>query len=110
MLTLHLNLREHVVKAWGIVYDIASGAALPLVNLQLIDPEFGKVVKSRLSDYEGRFAFLPEPGKYVIKASKDGYNQAEVVEGEGDLKPIHGEISIQKEGQQIDGDIAMSQG
>jgi hypothetical protein len=110
MLVLQLNLREHIAKAWGIVYDVASGASLPLVTLQLIDPEFGKVVKSRLSDYEGRFAFLPEPGKYVIKANKEGYNQSEIIEGAGDLKPIHGEIQISKEGQQIDGDIAMSTG
>jgi uncharacterized repeat protein (TIGR01451 family) len=110
MLVLQLNLREHIAKAWGIVYDIASGAALPLVTLQLIDPEFGKVVKSRLSDYEGRFSFLPEPGQYVIKASKEGYNQAEVVEGAGDLKPISGEIQISKVGDVVDGDVAMSAG
>lgn len=107
MLVLHLAFRDHGQKSWGIVYDIATGASLPLVNLQLIDPEFGKVVKSRLSDYEGRFAFLPEPGNYVIKANKPGYSQPEVVESTGDLNPIQGEVEIKKEGDTIAGDIAM---
>lgn len=107
MFLLQLNLRQHPEKAWGIVYDLATGASLPLVNLQLIDPEFGKVVKSRLSDYEGRFAFLPEPGNYIIKASKEGYSQPEVVESSGELNPIQGELQIKKEGDSIAGDIAM---
>ncbi len=107
MLVMQISFRIHPQKAWGMVYDIATNAALPLTTLQLIDPEFGKVVKSRLSDYEGRFSFLPEPGKYVIKANKEGYMQADVIEAKKGRNPLTGEVQIQKEGQTIDGDIAM---
>src|SRR5690606_894160 len=72
MLAAQLKLHTHVQKAWGVVYDIASNAVLPLATIQLIDPQYGKVVTSRLTDYQGRYSFLPEPGRYVIKASKPG--------------------------------------
>ncbi len=98
LLILQLNLRPKVEKAWGVVYDLTTSAVLPLTTIQLIDPEYGKVVNSRLTDYEGRFAFLPQPGKYLVKASKPGYQQ-----------PGTNEAIIQKEGQRIDGDIAMKQ-
>src|SRR5690606_12075667 len=107
MFLLQLKLRQKPQKAWGIVYDIATNAPLPLVNLQLIDPAFGKVVASRLSDYQGRFRFAPEPGKYVVRAEKDGYAQAEVVEGAKNHRMISGELVIEKENQTISGDIPM---
>ena len=100
------------MKAWGVVYDIATNAVLPLTTIQLIEPQSSKVVTSRLSDYQGRFAFLPEPGKYVIKATKTGYQQvAEVVEApQTDRQPLRGELTIEKPDQRISGDIAMRQG
>jgi uncharacterized repeat protein (TIGR01451 family) len=110
MLVLQLTFRTHPEKAWGVVYDLASSTPLPLTTIQLIDPEYGKVVKSRLTDYQGRFAFLPEPGEYLVKAQKQGYQQAEVIESPGkDFAPMSGKVSIKKEGQRIDGDIAMRQ-
>ena len=109
LLIMQITFRIHQPKAWGMVYDLATNAALPLTTLQLIDPEFGKIVKSRLSDYEGRFSFLPEPGKYVIKANKKGYKQADVIESDKAHKPISGELIIEKSGQKIDGDIGMRQ-
>ena len=60
LLIAQLRLRPKIMKAWGVVYDIATNAVLPLTTIQLIDPQYGKVVTSRLSDYEGRFSFLPE--------------------------------------------------
>lgn len=95
---LQLRLREKIVKAWGIVYELATSAPLPLTTIQLIDPKYGKVIMSRLTDYQGRFAFLPDPGDYIVKASKEGYQQPEE-----HLK----QISVQKEGQRIQGDIPM---
>src|SRR5690606_13164130 len=91
---LQLTLRHKPEKAWGTVYDIATNAPLPLVNLQLIDPAFGKVVASRLSDYQGRFRFAPEPGKYVLKAEKPGFTQSEIVEAPKDRQPLPTQISI----------------
>lgn len=110
LLILQLQLRTKLERAWGVVYDLATSAVLPLTTIQLVDPQYGKVVTSRLTDYEGRFAFLPSPGSYILKANKPGYEQAEVVES-GDTKhqPITGKVSVEKQGQRIDGDIPMRQ-
>lgn len=109
LLAAQLRLRPKLLKAWGVVYDIATNAVLPLTTIQLIDPSYGKVVTSRLSDYEGRFSFLPEPGKYVIKASKPGFEQVtEVVETpQTNRQPMKGEVQIDKPDQRISGDVAM---
>ncbi len=111
LLVLQLRLRDKVEKAWGVVYDIATNAVLPLTTIQLIEPTSSKVVTSRLSDYQGRFAFLPEPGTYVVKATKPGYQQvSEVVEApQTDRQPLGGEIKIEKADQRVTGDIAMRQ-
>ena len=55
------------------VFDFDNNQPVELVTLQLIDPQYSKVVMSRLSDYQGRFRFLPEPGEYTLKAHKQGY-------------------------------------
>jgi len=109
-LAIQFKLKPKLMKAWGVVYDMANDAILPLVTIQLIEPATSKVAASRLTDYEGRFTFLPEPGEYVLKANKPGYEQVtEVVQGYGDRQPIPGEIRIDKPNQRISGDVAMKQ-
>ncbi len=110
MLSAQLELRVHAQKAWGVVYDLATNAVLPLATVQLIDPQYGKVVTSRLTDYQGRYSFMPEPGKYVIKANKPGYEQVrEVVEAPDDQHhPIPPEIEVQKTNERITGDVPMT--
>ncbi len=107
-LTSQLKLKPKIVRAWGVVYDLATDALLPLTAVQLIDPASSKVVSSRLTAYEGRFTFLPEPGHYVVKASKPGFEQVqEVVKGYVDRQQMPAEVSIEKPNQRISGDIAM---
>jgi hypothetical protein len=109
LLASQLTFRAKVVKAWGVVYDLATNAVLPLTAIQLIDPAYNKVVTSRLTDYEGRFSFLPEPGRYVVKASKPGYEQVkEVVESRyTDREPMSELVKVDKPDQRIAGDVAM---
>ncbi len=111
LLALQLRLRNKIEKAWGVVYDIATNAVLPLAAVQLIDTTSNHVTASRLSDYQGRFTFLPDPGTYVVKAVKPGFTQvSEVIESPyTDRQPLSHSISIEKSNQQITGDIAMRQ-
>ncbi|MBI4121997.1 MAG: hypothetical protein HY461_01560 [Parcubacteria group bacterium] len=109
MLCLQLAVRPRKERAWGVVYDQISNAALPLATVQLIDPTYSKIVKSRLSDYQGRFSFLPDPGTYIIKANKAGYAQAAQPQAVGDRQPLTQEVSIEAADQRIVGDIAMTQ-
>jgi hypothetical protein len=109
LLVSQLKFKAKVIKAWGVVYDLATNAVLPLTTIQLIDPAYNKVVTSRLTDYQGRFSFLPEPGNYVVKASKPGYEQVkEVVESHyTDRQPMAEQVRVDKPDQRIAGDVAM---
>lgn len=104
---LQLVVRDVVERPWGVVYEMPNQVPLTLVSLQLIDPEFNKIVASRLSDYSGRFSFFAEPGKYILKAIKSGYSQAEEQAGKDALPK---EISITKHKQKILGNIFMKKG
>ena len=54
---------------------------------------------------------MPDPGKYTVKANKDGYEQIEeVVEApQKDRKPMSKEVTIEKPDQRIAGDVAMKE-
>ncbi len=108
LVLLQLQLRPTIEKAWGVVYDLFSGAVLPLTTIQLIDPEYNKVVKSRLSDYQGRYSFLTHPGNYILKASHDGYDQIAHTEKQDPYHhPLDEQITISKENEHLNGDIPM---
>lgn len=102
LLLLQFVLRPKSERPWGVVYESSTQSPLALVSLQLIDSSFGKVVESRLSDYKGRFSFFPEPGKYQLKASKEGFLQLESTEEKGSLPK---DIIVSKSRQRLLGDV-----
>ncbi len=61
-------------KPWGTVFDALSLESLPLAAIGIIDGKAGKLLRTRLSDYEGRFSFLVPQGEYVFTVSKDQYH------------------------------------
>ena len=63
----------HVPKPWGTIYDSSNGNVVQLAAVSLIDVDKNKVVKSRLTDYLGRFNFMPTEGKYKISVNKEGF-------------------------------------
>ncbi len=65
--------RPKSLKPWGQVIDAATGNALALAAVDLIDVKYNKLLKSRLTDTQGRFAFFPPPGQYRLQARKEGY-------------------------------------
>lgn len=56
-------------RAWGTVYDSKTRRPLDPAVVTLYD-ESGKVVKTAITDLDGRFAFLANPGTYSITAEK----------------------------------------
>jgi len=65
--------KPKALRSWGRVVDASSGAPVALAAVDLIDTKYNKLLKSRLTDSDGRFAFLPPPGNYKIQARKEGY-------------------------------------
>lgn len=53
-------------KPWGVVYDALSKRPVDLALVRVLDAETGKVRASRVTDREGRFAFLSESSTYRL--------------------------------------------
>ncbi|MBD3311224.1 MAG: hypothetical protein GF349_01850 [Candidatus Magasanikbacteria bacterium] len=60
-------------KRWGIVYNSYSKLPIDLAVVRLLDAATGKVVRSRVTDKEGRYLFIVDPGEYRIQVIKQDY-------------------------------------
>ncbi|HTK04186.1 MAG TPA: prepilin-type N-terminal cleavage/methylation domain-containing protein [Candidatus Eisenbacteria bacterium] len=84
-------------KAWGTVYNSLSHLPVDLVIVRLRDAGTGKIVKSTVTDLQGRYSFLAHRGAYRIEASKVGFRfPSQVTAGKKEDGPFidlyHGEI------------------
>ncbi len=61
-------------KPWGIVFSTATLEPIPLAAISIIDAKENKVLRTRLTDYYGRFNFLTPPGEYSVIVAKDAYS------------------------------------
>jgi len=99
-------------KEYGTVYNTLSKLPvdLAIVRLYRID---GKLVRTIVTDKQGRYAFLVEPGDYLIKASKPRFLfPSEYLKGVKDgtkyLQLYHGEtIHVSEKGAVITANIPM---
>ncbi len=66
-----LGLRRR--KGWGQVYNTLSKMPVDLATLRLLNADTGKVIQSKVTDKEGRYAFVVNPGKYTIQVVKNGF-------------------------------------
>lgn len=69
----HIVILPKTYRSFGTIFDAATLAPVPLALVHIVDPQFQRVLKSRLSDYQGRFTFLPDPGTYELRVAKQGY-------------------------------------
>ena len=60
-------------KGWGVIYNSLTKMPLDLVTVRLLDAESKRVMQTKVTDKEGRFAFLPAPGKYLIDLKQGGF-------------------------------------
>ena len=59
-------------RPWGVVYDSITKQPLDPVYVVLTDLE-GKEIATSITDMDGRYGFLVEPGVYKIKVNKNNY-------------------------------------
>jgi len=57
---------------WGVAYDSATKQPLDPAYITLMDSS-GKEISSAITDLDGRYGFLAEPGFYGISANKTNY-------------------------------------
>ncbi len=60
-------------RPWGTVYDAVTKQPLDPVMVSLQDLE-GKEIQSSITDMDGRYGFLVEPGKYRLLPKKTHYS------------------------------------
>jgi len=61
-------------KEYGTVYNALTKRPVDLAIVRLIRTTTGKLVRTLVTDKQGRYAFLVDPGEYRIEASKQGYS------------------------------------
>lgn len=92
-------------KGFGVVYHAVSRVPVDLAIVRLYQvedehtPDPGRLIKSRVTDKEGRFFFLVQPGSYRLIVTKAGFqfptNYLKDVKQDGSyLDLYHGEIII----------------
>lgn len=59
-------------SGWGQVYNTLSKIPIDLATLRLVNAE-GRVIQSKVTDKQGRYAFVVNPGKYTIQVMKSGF-------------------------------------
>ena len=83
-------------KTWGQVYNSLTKLPVDLALVRLLDGKTKKVLQSRVTDIQGRYFFITEPGNYVIEVTKPGFsfpsNLLQGIVSDGKLLDIyHGE-------------------
>lgn len=61
-------------KRWGVVYNSLSKIPVDLAIVRLFEKTTGRLVQTRVTDREGRYAFLLQPGTYYIKITKPNFS------------------------------------
>ena len=68
-----LLFRRRRRKRWGVVYDSLRKVPVDLAIVRLLDAQSKRVVKSQVTDKEGRYLFIAKPGTYLIDVRKEGF-------------------------------------
>jgi hypothetical protein len=66
-------LMAHEQKPWGIVFSAHDLKPVPLAAIAIFDAKQQKLLRSRLTDYYGRFNFLAPAGEFILSVSKEHY-------------------------------------
>lgn len=59
-------------QPWGVVYDAVTKQPLDPAYVTVVDMQ-GNEIASAITDLDGRYSFLLEPGTYMIRAGKTHY-------------------------------------
>lgn len=88
------------VRPWGITYDALSGSPVSLAIIRLVTADDSQILETRVSDFRGRFGFLADPGRYVIHATKEGYDfPTQLTKPKRILNYVGGEVTVRSADQ-----------
>ena len=58
-------------KYWGLVLDRSTGLPIPFTVIELHDSKTKKEISTTISDMEGRYGLIADPGEYYLEISID---------------------------------------
>ena len=73
-----LGMKRRKKKQWGIVFNVSNGQPISFAKVEVIDVNTNKIKESKLTDKNGAYFFLAEPGSYRLRITKNGYRLANV--------------------------------
>ncbi len=84
-------------KEWGQLYNTLTKLPVDLAMVRLVDAKTKKILQSRVTDAQGRYLFIVEPGEYMLQVTKPGFlfpsTLLQEVQTDGKLLDIyHGEL------------------
>lgn len=56
-------------RKWGVVYNSLTKKPVELATVRLIEARTKKLAQSRVTDRQGRYAFFPLPGRYLVEVT-----------------------------------------
>lgn len=91
-----LLLRRKKYKTWGTVYNAFTKQPVDLATVRLVHAEKGQVVRSQVTDTQGRYYMFGDPGEYLLQVDKNGFsgvsNIVQHVQEDGSyLRVYHGD-------------------
>ena len=60
-------------RSWGTVFDSVTGRPIKRAIVRIFSREFNKLVESQITDTQGRFGFLVDPGEYFVTVTRPGF-------------------------------------
>lgn len=94
-------------REWGTVYNSLTKLPIDLAVVRLVDAKNNRIKQSRVTDMNGRYLFIAEPGEYKIEVTKQGFvfptSTLKGVTEDGDFIDLyHGEsIAVEASGSNI---------
>ncbi|MBT7928754.1 carboxypeptidase regulatory-like domain-containing protein, partial [Candidatus Peregrinibacteria bacterium] len=68
-----LLMRRRKQKKWGVVYDAFTKQPIDLVTVRIVEKDSGSIVRTQVTDSQGRFFLILDPGSYKIETHRNGY-------------------------------------
>jgi len=60
-------------RSWGTVFDSVTGRPIRRAIVRIFSREFNKLIESQITDPQGRFGFLVDPGEYFVTVTRPGF-------------------------------------
>lgn len=74
LILLRLLLSRRIQRSWGSVTDIHTGASIELAVVRIYNMATGAIMATKITNREGKFTALVQPGQYYLMVIKVGYD------------------------------------